>query len=121
MTDGIPWQVVIDLPDGQTRYSAQKVVEAINAAGAVPYEARVSLPPRVLLADVVHWAMQHQYDRPTHGVNCACADEMIRQVRLATEVIGADALIENRSETAMRAQQRVDWVLATAGALRRRH
>jgi len=112
------YELIISLPDEINAEMARTLANEANWPWPFPegaaIRAREVRPGKLLFDDIVRWAETHQQENPGHGINCACADDIIRQVRLATGIAGADALIENRTETATRAQQRVDWVLGTA-------
>ncbi len=52
--------------------------------------------------DVLEWVRVHSRTHPTHGINCACLDQCIRELRVMTRC-------EFPNE-----QLRVDYVLRTA-------
>jgi hypothetical protein len=40
------------------------------------------IPTRRLLADILEEAVEHGREFPSHGVNCACMDRLVREIRL---------------------------------------
>jgi hypothetical protein len=40
------------------------------------------IPSNRLLADILAEAVQHGVDFPSHGVDCACMDRLVREIRL---------------------------------------
>lgn len=117
MPDEARWQVVVELPDG-TALLAKDVENMINIEfGQFVHWRAKAVKTRIgklLVEDVVTWAMRHQTEHPDHGTNCICADEMARRVRLASTVEGTAGLYGSGNEPAYRAQWRVDHVLRQA-------
>lgn len=57
--------------------------------------------------------LRHAVEFPTHGINCACMDENIREVRRKTKVVGIYG--DPGGVAATNAQLRVYYVLSMAG------
>ena len=57
--------------------------------------------------------LRHAVEFPTHGINCACMDKLIGEIRTKVRVAG---VYGDRDEVAAKnAQQRVNYVLSMAG------
>jgi hypothetical protein len=57
--------------------------------------------------------LRHAVEHPTHGINCACMDTHIREVRAKVRI--GDIFGDPGEVAAKNAQQRVDYVLSMAG------
>jgi hypothetical protein len=67
-------------------------------------------PPRRLDNDINHivaGVVLHHRDNPNHGINCACMDDAVRQIRELTTAVTPEE------------QRRVDYVLRAATENRR--
>jgi hypothetical protein len=57
------------------------------------------------IEDVIRLSMQHALDRPNHGFDCACMDEVIRRLR---------AELEPLRDLPRHVQNRVSYVIRAA-------
>ena len=37
------------------------------------------------VSEIIHMIVEHHMSHPDHGIDCACMDEWIRRIRLATK------------------------------------
>lgn len=118
---GDEFQVVIDLPSGwgvenatRAAVEIQRQFNQVPDSGEIKVRARKVRPGSTRLESVVDWAERHQNEHPNHGINCACANEMVRRIRIASRVEGATTENVGSEAPEWDAQHRVDYIISRA-------